>query len=85
MRDARVRQTLLDALVHVVGEARAVRRSLLLAATAEDAEQGRVCAGRCRHPDCGSECDNGANENFRDQQVSSPQIQLKKIDRCPGC
>jgi hypothetical protein len=77
VRDARVGQTLLDALLDVVRENCAVARSLLLAATAEDAEEGRVRAGWCRGPHGG--CDgysytSAAYQNFRDQQVSSPKF-----------
>ena len=79
MRDRRVAEALLDSLLYVVRKNCAVARSLPLAATAENAEQGRVCAGWCRYPHRGHECDSGGYEDFRDQQVSSPKLSL------PGC
>lgn len=79
VRDPRVGQALLDSLLYVVRKNCAVARSRLLAATAQNAEQGRVCAGWCRYPHRGRECDGGAYEYFRDQQVSSPKLSL------PGC
>jgi hypothetical protein len=74
VRDPRVGQTLLDPLLYVVRKNCAVARSLLLAAAAENAEQRGVRTGWCGYPHRGSECDTGGYENFRDQQVSSPQI-----------